>query len=141
MAKDKRKYTPPCKAARALATLDPLHKVMDDPNFAALCKQHEDRQKLAEKLSRGLLRTFGRQPNAVAPRSAPARSKASPQQKRVRGALLKLYPPNGVVPVQVPIKAVWQKVVEELKDEGKKHSLAAPSWETVARVLGRGRKA
>jgi hypothetical protein len=71
--------------------------------------------------------------------SSPKKRKA-PQQDRVKRALKKLYPPNGSVPEQISTEEVRGKVAAELEGENRQYGLADPSWETVARAIGRGRK-
>jgi hypothetical protein len=125
MAKDKRRYTPSPEAARALAALNPLRKIMDDPNFAALCKQQEGRQVLAEKLSEGLLRTLGRQPNPIAPRK-----KGSRKQQLIQQITEEEFPGGHD---QIPTNEIIHRVGEVLKRQG----CPIPGRDTFNRALGR----
>ena len=79
MAKDKRKYTPSPEVARALAASDPLRNLMDDPNFAALCKHSED-QKEQRELVKMIGDVLGRQPDSAAPRKKKSRKQLLIQQ-------------------------------------------------------------
>ncbi len=57
---------------------------------------------------------------------------------RVQRALKKLYPPEGQVPDDVSTKVVQGQVAAELATDNRNRELAAPSWDTVNRALGRG---
>jgi hypothetical protein len=59
------------------------------------------------------------------------------QTRRVRKTLPKLYP-DGEVPDDVPTETVRGRVAKELETDSNNRGLAAPSWDTVNRALGRG---
>jgi hypothetical protein len=83
MVKDKRKYTPSPEVARALAASDPLRNLMDDPNFAALCKHSEDQKEqreLVKKSGEAISNVLGRQPDSAAPRKKKSRKQLLIQQ-------------------------------------------------------------
>jgi hypothetical protein len=61
-----------------------------------------------------------------------------PQMRRVLPVLKKLYPPHGKVPDDVPTEVVRARVNTELAADTRMQELAAPSWDTVNRALGRG---
>jgi hypothetical protein len=63
--------------------------------------------------------------------------KAGRQMRRVLKALKTCYPPDGKVPDDIPTEDVRGHVAEELSADSKNRELAAPSWDTVNRALGR----
>ena len=69
--------------------------------------------------------------------AAGRKKRVEPQTRRVLQALKKLYPPAGKVPADVSTKAVRARVSQELAADSKNQGLAAPSWDTVNRALGR----
>jgi hypothetical protein len=75
--------------------------------------------------------------NAFWPQDAAPEQKASWQRDRVKTALKKLYPPNGVVSKDFPIVAVHRKVCDELKPDSRARGLGDPSIDTVTRAIGR----
>jgi hypothetical protein len=59
------------------------------------------------------------------------------QTRRVLQTLVKLYP-DGKVPDDVPTETVRGQVADRLAADNRNRELAAPSWDTVNRALGRG---
>jgi hypothetical protein len=59
------------------------------------------------------------------------------QMRRVLPALKKLYPPDGKAPDDVSTEAARARVNQELAVDSKNRGLAAASWDTVNRALGR----
>jgi len=88
-------------------------------------------QALGIKVSRTHLR-------ALLPGVPDGNEKVGAQMRRVLEALKKLYPPDGKVPDDVSTEAVRARVDEELAPDSRNRGLAAPSWDTVNRALGRG---
>jgi len=68
------------------------------------------------------------------PKSKPRKAR---QADRVMQALRKLYPPDGVVPAEIPTATVCGKVADELAAESQHLGLPDPSWATIKRALGR----
>jgi hypothetical protein len=64
--------------------------------------------------------------------------KVGPQMRRVLQVLKTCYPPDGKVPDDISTEVVRGRVNEELSDDSRNRELAAPSWDTVNRALGRG---
>jgi hypothetical protein len=75
---------------------------------------------------------------ALLPSEPRENEKAGRQMRRVLEALKKRYPPDGKVPDDIPTEVVRGLVAEELSADSKNRELAAPSWDTVSRALGRG---
>jgi hypothetical protein len=61
-----------------------------------------------------------------------------PQMRRVLPVLKRLFPPHGKAPDDVPTEAVRALVNKELAGDSRNRELAAASWDTVNRALGRG---
>jgi hypothetical protein len=74
---------------------------------------------------------------ALLPKGPNPNKKAGPQVRRVLQVLKKLYPPDGRVPDDVSTEVVRGRVNEELSPDSTNRELAAPSWDTVNRALGR----
>jgi hypothetical protein len=96
-----------------------------------LCIDIEQRTAAMEELKLFDLRL--RQPGAPA-----AKTRHGPQMGRVQLALKKRYPPDGRAP-GISTKAVRKLIVEDLAEDSKQRGLAAPSWDTVNRALGRAK--
>jgi hypothetical protein len=75
---------------------------------------------------------------ALLPGVPDGNKKVGPQMRRVLQVLKKLYPPHGKVPDDVSTEVVRARVNEELAADSRNRELAAPSWDTVKRALGRG---
>jgi hypothetical protein len=60
-----------------------------------------------------------------------------PQEDRVRSAISKLYP-NGTDEIRT--EAIRSAVTKELKSDSQARNIKDPSWDIVARVLGRRSK-
>jgi hypothetical protein len=56
---------------------------------------------------------------------------------RVLKVLKKLYPPDGKVPDDVSTETVRARVNTELAVDTRMKEVAAPSWDTINRALGR----
>jgi hypothetical protein len=76
--------------------------------------------------------------HALLPSEPRENEKAGRQHRRVSKALKKIYPPDGKVSDDIPTEVVRGKVAAELSADSKNRELAAPSWDTVTRALGRG---
>jgi hypothetical protein len=83
------------------------------------------------------VRVSARHMRALLPKVPHENEKLGPQLRRVLQALKKLYPPDGKVPNDVPTAIVQGQVSKELSVDSKNRELAAPSWDTVNRALGR----
>ncbi|MBB4261412.1 MULTISPECIES: hypothetical protein [unclassified Bradyrhizobium] len=66
------------------------------------------------------------------------KSRVSRQQLRVQEALKEIYPPDGKVTDEIPTSFVLGRVAHKLSSGTENRGLAAPSWDTVNRALGRG---
>jgi hypothetical protein len=75
---------------------------------------------------------------ALLPEVPSENEKVGPQMRRVLQTLKKLYPPDGKVPDDVSTEVVRGRVNTELAADTRMQELAAPSWDTVNRALGRG---
>jgi hypothetical protein len=76
-----------------------------------------------------------RKPIAAPPGQAEPKKRIARQQERVLRAVRNRWP-NGV-PSNLTIETVRGIVADDLAPESKNLGLADPSWETVARALGR----
>jgi hypothetical protein len=81
-------------------------------------------------------------PEVTPPPPAHKARKANWQRDRVTPVVNKLYPPDGVVPKEIPIVVIYAKVCSaletaELEAGSKRRPIASPSIETVARAIGR----
>ena len=74
---------------------------------------------------------------ALLPGVPDGNEKVGPQRRRVLQVLKKLFPPHGKVPDDVSTEVVRGRVNEELAADSRNRGLAAPSWDTVNRALGR----
>ena len=72
-------------------------------------------------------------------RATPAQptKKRKHQADRIDTVLRKIYPPDGIVPEDVPTMAVHRQLGMELEAENRRLGLVTPSYDTVARRLGR----
>jgi hypothetical protein len=125
MAKDKRKYTPSPEAARALAASDPLRNLMDDPNFAALCKHFEDQKEqreLVKKIGEAIL---GRQPDSAAPRKKKSRKQWLIQQITAEEF------PGGHDQIESG------EIIKRVGDRLQRQRIPVPGRDTFLRALGR----
>jgi hypothetical protein len=128
MAKDKRKYTPSPEAARALAASDPLRNLMDDPNFAALCKHFEDQKEqreLVKKIEEAISDVLGRQPNSTA-----ARKKKSRKQRLIRQITAEEFP-GGHDQIEIG------EIIKRVGDRLQRQRILVPGRDTFLRALGR----
>ena len=75
---------------------------------------------------------------ALLPGVPDGNEKVGTQTRRVLKVLKKLYPPDGKVSDDVSTEVVRAQVSKELSADNKNQELAAPSWDTVKRALGRG---
>lgn len=139
--------------APALAALSDQFKATD---LAALSDQFKATEDFAKRIE-GAAKSLGRPrpvvivqsssnqslPERAQPSSEQnaalrnSKSRKASQQDRVRRVLPKIFPPDGAVPDHVSTKEVWGKVAAELASENKQKGLAEPSWESVARAIGR----
>jgi hypothetical protein len=127
MAKDKRKYTPSPEAARALAASDPLRNLMDDPNFAALCKHFEGQKEQRELLKKieEAISDVGRQPNSTAPRK-----KKSRKQRSIRQITAEEFP-GGHDQIEIG------EIIKRVGDRLQRQRIPVPGRDTFLRALGR----
>ena len=128
MAKDKRKYTPSPEVARALAASDPLRNLMDDPNFAALCKHFEDQKQQREfvkKIEEAIFDVLGRQPNSTAPRK-----KKSRKQRLIRQITAEEFP-GGHDQIEIG------EIIKRVGDRLQRQRIPVPGRDTFLRALGR----
>jgi hypothetical protein len=71
----------------------------------------------------------------------PPAKRTARQAERVKRALLELYPPDGRPPEHASTEKIRGEVAAKLAPENRQHGLAEPSWDTIKRVIERGRKA
>jgi hypothetical protein len=128
MAKDKRKYTPSPEAASALAASDPLRNLMDDPNFAALCKHFEDQKEqreLVKKMGKAISDVLGRQPDSAAPRKKKSRKQWLIQQITAEEF------PGGHDQIETG------EIIKRVGDRLQRRRIRVPGRDTFLRALGR----